>query len=211
MTNTLSSFLTAVNSCPLVPVLTIEDADTAGELATVLYDAGLTTAEVTLRTDCALAAIKAMKSAAPNLVVGAGTILNKDDVLASLDAGSDFLVTPATSKRLRKVLQKVSVPVFPGVSTPSEALTLYEHGFEYLKFFPAESNGGVKALRSIGAPMPQIKFMPTGGIDAGSAPEYLACLNVIAIGGSWMIDKVANKNRDWETLSLAIKEAVSGI
>jgi 2-dehydro-3-deoxyphosphogluconate aldolase/(4S)-4-hydroxy-2-oxoglutarate aldolase len=200
MSSLIDLFLSATKKCPLVPVLTIDDAKKAGEIARALHAAGLSIVEVTLRTEDALAAIEEMKKAIPDLLVGAGTILSEPDIRRSLNAGSDFLVTPATTKSLRKDLSDVSVPVFPGIATPSEALEAYDAGFEYQKFFPAESNGGVKALQSIAAPMPGIKFMPTGGIGAQSAPDYLSCSNVIAVGGSWMVSKTAIKNSDWQEL-----------
>jgi 2-dehydro-3-deoxyphosphogluconate aldolase/(4S)-4-hydroxy-2-oxoglutarate aldolase len=211
MTILLDRFLSAAKTCPLVPVLTIDDAKKASEIASALHAAGLTIVEVTLRTDDALVAIEEMKKAEPGLLVGAGTILSEPDIRRSLNAGSDFLVTPATTNKLREALLNVSVPVFPGIATPSEALAAYEAGFEYQKFFPAESNGGVKALKSIAAPMPDIKFMPTGGISAQTAPDYLSCSNVIAVGGSWMVNEIAIKNSDWRAMEASAKQAVQGL
>ena len=207
----MQQFLDALNKCPLVPVLTIQSASSAGELAQALLDAGLTVAEVTLRTDEALAAIEIMKRQVPDLLVGAGTILSPEDIRSTLNAGSDFLVTPASTPKLRAALSQVSVPVFPGVATPSEALAAYEDGFEYQKFFPAESNGGVKALKSIGAPIPQIKFMPTGGINGDTVRDYLACLNVVGVGGSWMVNSDAIKNADWNRLRDHTSAAIKAI
>lgn len=208
MTALMERLLRAVSTCPLVPVLTIENADIAGELARALLDAGLTVAEVTLRTDDALKAIEKMKNEVPELLVGAGTILSKQDVRNTLDAGSDFLVTPATTKTLFEALDAVRIPVFPGVATPSEALAAYERGFKYQKFFPAETNGGVKALKSFGAPMPDINFMPTGGINASSVNDYLACTNVIAVGGSWMVDNNGIANNDWPAVKEFAQSAI---
>lgn len=211
MTDLYAATMTALDACPLVPVLTIHDASTAGALATALLESGLTVAEVTMRTPAALDAITEMKKAAPGLIVGAGTILSAQDLNAALAAGSDFIVTPATSEKLLPALQQCSIPVFPGVATPSEALTLYDHGFTYLKFFPAESNGGVKALKSMAPPLPMIKFMPTGGINGNSAPDYLALANVVAVGGSWMVDQSAMDNHDFLAVTEAAKKAVSAI
>jgi 2-dehydro-3-deoxyphosphogluconate aldolase/(4S)-4-hydroxy-2-oxoglutarate aldolase len=207
----MERFLAAIDKCPLVPVLTIETANDAGELARALLDAGLTVAEVTLRTDEALAAIEIMKREGPDLLIGAGTVLSPADIRTTLDAGSDFLVTPASTPKLRTALKQVSVPVFPGVATASEALVAYHDGFAYQKFFPAESNGGVKALKSIGAPMPEIKFMPTGGINGTTAPDYLACPNVVAVGGSWMVSGDAIKNADWKRLREHTIAAINAI
>lgn len=187
----------ALNSCPIVPVITIDSIDDAAQLATAFWDAGISTAEITLRTPNAVACITAMKKSVPALCIGAGTILSADDLDRALAAGSDFIVTPAVSSKLLPALKSCTLPVFPGAATASEALELYDQGFAHVKFFPAEANGGVKALKSIGAPMPHIKFMPTGGINGDSAPSYLALPNVIAVGGSWMVDKSAIAKQDW--------------
>ena len=211
MSAKMQRFLEALDKCPLVPVLTIHSANSAGELAQALLDAGLTVAEVTLRTDEAVAVIEIMKREVPDLLVGAGTILSPADIRTTLDVGCDFLVTPASTPKLRAALKQVSVPVFPGVATASEALAAYEDGFEYQKFFPAESYGGVKALKSIGAPIPQIKFMPTGGISRVTAPDYLACKNVVGVGGSWMVCGDAIKNSNWARLRDYTTAAVHAI
>jgi len=199
----------ALKTCPIVPVLTINDAKIAGPLAQALSSAGLTTAEITLRTPQALDAVREMKAAAPELMIGAGTILTPDDVQACLEAGSDFLVTPAMSSSLLPALKAVSVPVFPGVATPSEALEMYSQGFTYVKFFPAEANGGVQALGAMAAPLSNISFMPTGGITAKTAPDYLALDNVIAVGGSWMIDTQALAAHNFEQVKLSAMRAVA--
>lgn len=186
--NTLSQTLKeALHKNSIIPVITIDDIAQAAPLAKRLVKQGYTVAEVTLRTKAAPAAIVEMKNAAPTLIIGAGTVLGQDSIERALVAGSDFLVTPATSAHLAALLKYVPVPVFPGVATATEAQTLYEQGFEILKFFPAESNGGVSALKSMAAPMPHLKFMPTGGITEKTANDYLSLPNVIAVGGSWMM------------------------
>lgn len=180
--------LNALQVNPLVPVLTLRSVDTAPALAKKLHAKGLTVVEATLRSDCALEAMQAMKESVPELLIGMGTVLNSDDMRKSVEAKADFLVTPATTPKLIESLKKSPVPVFPAVATPSEALNLYEHGFKYLKFFPAEVNGGVKALKSWYAPMPQINFMPTGGIREDTYQAYLDIPSVFAVGGSWMAE-----------------------
>jgi len=187
MTTLPDNFLAALKKCAIIPVITIDDIGKAAPLAKRLAKQGYTLAEVTLRTDAATAAITEMKKAVPELIIGAGTVLDQDDIDRALEAGSDFLVSPATSARLASRLKDVSVPVFPGVATATEAQTLYEQGFKTLKFFPAESNGGILALKSMAAPMPHLKFMPTGGITEQTAKQYLKLPNVIAVGGSWML------------------------
>jgi len=209
MDHKFKALISALKTCPIVPVLTLDDIELAASLAVALQASGLTVIEITLRTPQALTSIKLMKAAAPGLFIGAGTILTPKDVQASLDAGSDFLVTPAISSTLLPALKTAPVPVFPGVATPSEALEVYTNGFEYVKFFPAEANGGVAALKAMGGPLPHITFMPTGGINAASAPDYLALKNVIAVGGSWMIDKQALIARNFEQIKASAKRAIA--
>lgn len=211
MHNNFSKLIGALQSCPIVPVLTIDTIQSAAPLAKALNASGLTTAEITLRTAQALEAIAVMKAAAPKLFIGAGTILTPDDLEAALDAGSDFIVTPAVSRKLLPALKTCPVPVFPGVATPSEALEMYDNGFEYVKFFPAEANGGVPALKSMASPLPQITFMPTGGINGRSALDYLTLPNVIAVGGSWMVDKKAVAAGDWDKIISVAKSAINSI
>ena len=179
--------LTASKANSVVPVITIERLNETAAIGERLQNLGYTVLEVTLRTTAALDAIRMLKLEFPNLIIGAGTIITPDDASAAIDAGSDFLVTPATPIRLGEKLSSCTVPVLPGCATATEAQTLYEMGFEILKFFPAEANGGVSALKSLSAPLPHLKFMPTGGISATKAEAYLALPNVLAIGGSWMI------------------------
>ena len=211
MTDNFERLISALKACPIVPVLTIDNLQSAAPLASALANAGLTTAEITLRTPHALAAISAMKAAAPELFIGAGTILSSKDLDAALEAGSDFIVTPAVSTKLLPAIKACSKPVFPGAATPSEALELYDQGFEYVKFFPAESNGGVPALKSMAGPLPQITFMPTGGINGTSAPNYLALPNVIAVGGSWMVDKQALISGDFDKIQASARQAVAAL
>ncbi len=211
MNANFSNLINGFKACPIVPVLTIADIKSAAPLAKALSAAGLTTAEITLRTPQALDAITAMKEAAPELFIGAGTILSPKDLDAAIAAGSDFIVTPAVSSKLLPAIKACPLPVFPGVATPSEALEMYDNGFEYVKFFPAETNGGVPALKSMASPLPQITFMPTGGINSQSAPNYLALPNVIAVGGSWMVDKQALINGDWDTITTVAKAAVNAL
>ncbi len=211
MTDNFERLISALKACPIVPVLTIDNLQSAAPLASALANAGLTTAEITLRTPHALAAISAMKAAAPELFIGAGTILSSKDLDAALEAGSDFIVTPAVSTKLLPAIKACSKPVFPGAATPSEALELYDQSFEYVKFFPAESNGGVPALKSMAGPLPQITFMPTGGINGTSAPNYLALPNVIAVGGSWMVDKQALISGDFDKIQASARQAVAAL
>ena len=178
--------LDALAQNPVVPVLTLGDVDQAIEVGRKLSQKGYKVVETTLRIAGAVEAMKAMKAAYPDLLIGMGTVLTQKDVTSSLAAGADFIVTPGTTPALIEVLKSVNVPVFPAVATPSEAQTLYEAGFKYQKFFPAEVNGGMKALKAWSAPLPHIKFMPTGGVREDTYKNYLDLPNVFGVGGTWV-------------------------
>src|ERR1043165_939449 len=173
-----------VTQAPVIPVLTIERAADAVPLARALVAGGLTVIEVTLRTRAAVEAIKAIAADVPDCVVGAGTITRPSDIALSVAAGAKYLVSPGTPPELAAALAEASVPVLPCCATVSEAMTLSARGFKVLKFFPAEASGGTAWLKSIAAPLPDLKFCPTGGIDGGNLSAYLACTNVLAVGGS---------------------------
>jgi|SRR5205085_9961345 len=170
---------------PVIPVLTIERHADAVPLARALVAGGLPVIEVTLRTRVALDAIWAIAAEVADCVVGAGTVLRPADVSAAVAAGAKYLVSPGTPAPLATALAQAPVPALPGCATVSEAMTLAELGFKVLKFFPAESSGGLAWLKAVAAPLPAVKFCPTGGIDARNAKSYLALANVIAVGGSW--------------------------
>ncbi len=171
----------------IIPVLEIPSLESAAPLARALSEGGLRVVELTLRTDCALSAIAAMKSTAPELIVGMGTIRTSSDIDASINAGADFLVSPGASLSLLKALAGCSTPALPGVATASEAMTAYEAGFNALKFFPAEPAGGIAYLKSLAGPLPDMVFCPTGGVSAEKAGEYLAISRFGECGLCWRI------------------------
>ena len=171
---------------PVVPVLTIEVAAQAVPLARALVSGGLAVLEVTLRTAAALAAIKAIAEAVPDAVVGAGTVINAADIGKAVAAGARFLVSPGTTAALADAFAAAPVAALPGCATVSEAVALAEHGFEVLKFFPAEPSGGLAWLNAVAEPLPRIRFCPTGGVSIANAAAYLALPNVVAVGGSWV-------------------------
>jgi 2-dehydro-3-deoxyphosphogluconate aldolase/(4S)-4-hydroxy-2-oxoglutarate aldolase len=175
----------------VIPVVVVTDPDEAVPLAEALVEDGMPAIEVTLRTPAALAAIEAI-AAVPGAVVGAGTVTSPAQAEAALEAGARFLVTPGTTQRLLDALQ--GTPFLPGAATASEVLALLERGIELAKFFPAEASGGVAAIQALGGPFPQMRFCPTGGIDAAQAPRYLAEPNVACVGGSWML-KASSRTR----------------
>jgi len=185
---------------PVVPVLVIDDASRAEGLARALVAGGLPALEVTLRTPAALDAIREM-ARVPGGVVGAGTLLTPADVVAAKEAGATFGVSPGATDRLLDACEDADLPLLAGVATPSEAMRLLDRGYTVAKFFPAEINGGVAALKAIGAPIPQMRFCPTGGVSAQNAPDYLALKNVLCVGGSWVAPADRVKAGDWEEIT----------
>ena len=198
-----------VAQTPVIPVLTIERAADAVPLARALVAGGLKVIEVTLRTKVAIEAIRAIAAEVPNCVVGAGTITRPSDIALAVAAGAAYLVSPGTPPELAAVLVDASVPVLPGCATVSEAMALSARGFKVLKFFPAEASGGTAWLKSVAAPLPDAKFCPTGGIDGKNAATYLACPNVLAVGGSWVAPKDAIASGDWSRIETLAREAAA--
>lgn len=199
--------LALLGKVPVIPVLTVDSADMAVPLARALCAGGLTALEITLRTDAALAAMRAIRAALPEAIVGAGTIRSEVDIGAALKADAQFLVTPGTPPALAAALAQSRVPALPGCATVSEALALAAHGFRALKFFPAESSGGIAWLKSVAAPLPDLRFCPTGGIDMTNAPAYLALPNVFAVGGSWVAPRDALASKDFARIAALARNA----
>jgi 2-dehydro-3-deoxyphosphogluconate aldolase / (4S)-4-hydroxy-2-oxoglutarate aldolase len=198
-----------VSQTPVIPVLTIERAADAVPLARALAAGGLPVIEVTLRTKVAIDAIKAIAAEVPDCVVGAGTVTRAADIASAIAAGAKYLVSPGTPAELAAALADASVPVLPGCATVSEAMALSGRGFKVLKFFPAEASGGIAWLKSVAAPLPGIKFCPTGGIDGRNASAYLACPNVLAVGGSWVAPKDVLAAGDFARITKLASEAVT--
>jgi 2-dehydro-3-deoxyphosphogluconate aldolase / (4S)-4-hydroxy-2-oxoglutarate aldolase len=195
---------------PVVPVMVVKRLEDAVPLAQALYNGGLKVLEITLRTPVALDAIRAMVDALPeDAVIGAGTIITPEDLESAVEAGSKFLVSPGTTPALIKAAQASSVPLLPGVATPTEAMNLLAVGFTHLKFFPAEAAGGVAMVKSIGGPLPQITFCPTGGIDLAKAPKYLALPNVACVGGTWMAPQELIAEQRWDEIEKLASEAAN--
>ena len=192
---------------PVLPVLAIARLDDAVPLARALVEAGLPVLEVTLRTDVALEAIRRIVDEVPGACVGAGTVLGADDLAAVAAAGAAFAISPGASEALYAAARAAAIPWIPAVATASELMRGLEHGHRRFKFFPAESSGGTAALRAFAGPFPQARFCPTGGIDAGSAPRYLALDNVVTVGGSWMVPADALAARDWNRIGVLARVA----
>lgn len=191
---------------PVVPVLVIDDLAHAKPLAQALVAGGLPALEVTLRTPCALDAIRAMAEV-PGGVVGAGTLLTRADVKAAKEAGATFGVSPGSTEALLDACAEFDLPLLPGAVTASEVMHLLERGYTVQKFFPAEQSGGAAFLKSIGAPIPQVSFCPTGGISLKNAMDYLTLKNILCVGGSWVAPKDAMARGDWAAITTLAAEA----
>ena len=193
---------------PVVPVLVVDDAASAADLARALVAGGLPALEVTLRTPAALDAIREMATV-PGGVVGAGTLLTPKDVENAKAAGATFGVSPGATDMLLDACEANDLPLLPGVATATEAMRLLERGYTVQKFFPAEANGGAAALKAIGAPIPQVKFCPTGGVSLKNARDYLSLSNTICVGGSWVAPKDMVQAGDWAGITALAQEAAA--
>ena len=181
----MSDIETIMRTSAVIPVLVIDDAATARPLAEALVKGGLRVLEVTMRTPAALDAIREMKQV-PGAIVGAGTVVSVEQFGQVMDAGAEFIVSPGLTETLGRPIIDSGVPYLPGVANAGDIMRGYDLGLRHFKFFPAEANGGLKALKSLAAPFYEAKFCPTGGITAASAPEYLGFGPVLCVGGSWI-------------------------
>ncbi len=193
---------------PIIPVMVIHDIEDAVPLAQALAKGGIDVFEITLRTPVAIDAIKAIAEAMPNSLVGAGTVLTTEQYDQCVEAGAKFIISPGAPSYLLQHAASKSIPLIPGVSTPTEIMTALDLGYDHLKFFPAEANGGVKTLKAISAPLPQISFCPTGGITAQNIADYQQLSCVKTVGGTWMIPANAIEAKNWEAITQLTKEAV---
>lgn len=186
-----------IDEVAVVPVIVVRELAHAVPLARALAAGGLTVLEITLRSEVALRAIAAIAEALPEVTVGSGTVLNREQMQASLDHGCRFAVSPGATPALLDAAEAVGLPLLPGAANASQVMALAERGYLRQKLFPAEASGGVPLLKSLGEPIPQVRFCPTGGIDAAKAPTYLALKNVVCVGGSWVAPKDAVEAGDW--------------
>jgi 2-dehydro-3-deoxyphosphogluconate aldolase/(4S)-4-hydroxy-2-oxoglutarate aldolase len=205
----MTAVLDICRLAPVIPVLIVEEAATAAPLARALAAGGLKALEVTLRTPAALDAIRAMVDAAPDAVVGAGTLMSPLDVKEAAAAGARFGVSPGFTDRLLDAAEDAGLPMLPGVATPGEAMRAAERGLDVLKFFPAEQNGGAAVLKAWASPLAKIRFCPTGGVGAANAPAYLALPNVVCVGGSWVAPSDLVKAGDWAGIEALARAAAA--
>ena len=200
---------TPLITVPVIPVVTIDRVDHAVPLAKALLAGGLPVVEVTLRTQAAFDAVRAIVGEVPDIIVGVGTVTKPLDVTRALDAGADFLVSPGMPTSLVQALVDAPIPVLPGCATVSEAMTLAGLGFSVLKFFPAEPSGGLRWLSAVAEPLPDIRFCPTGGVNGDNAAAYLAMPNVLAVGGSWVASPQAIAAGDFAGITARARVAVA--
>ena len=199
----------ALSRSPVMPVLVIPEISMAAPLAEALASGGLTVFEITLRTDCALDAMVAMKDAVPDALIGAGTVTDADRMREAKDNGADFVVSPGTTQALWDASIEHQLPILPGFSSVSEAMALMEFGSLCGKFFPAEASGGVNYLKSLAGPLPNFLVCPTGGIKAVTAGNYLACPNVVCVGGSWIAPSDLLAQGDYLEIEARARHAAS--
>jgi 2-dehydro-3-deoxyphosphogluconate aldolase/(4S)-4-hydroxy-2-oxoglutarate aldolase len=194
----------------LLCVAVVDNVDDAVPLAEALLAGGLNGMEVTFRTTGAAEAIRRIRKGVPSIAIGAGTLLTADNVKQAVDAGAQFGVSPGLSEAVSRAAHEHKLPLFPGVVTPTEIMRAMELGWKHLKFFPAETFGGVNALKALIGPFGHtgVKFIPTGGITAATLPNYLAIPQVAAIGGSWMAERKLVAEKSWEKITALTAEAI---
>ena len=192
---------------PVMPVIVIHDLAHAEPLAKALFKGGIKVFEVTLRTDVALDAIRIMRDAVPEAIVGAGTVTSPDELEAALGAGAMFAVTPGLTRELAESATGPALPLLPGVMTPGELMAARDLGFDALKLFPAREAGGIGLLRAMAGPFPDVLFCPTGGITVETAPSYLELPNVACVGGTWLAPVDRMEAGDWEGITRLAEQA----
>ncbi len=197
-----------VKSATVIPVLTIERLEHAVPLARALVAGGVRVLEVTLRTPVAIEAAKAMMAEVPDAIVGIGTILNGDDLKRAEALGAAFGISPGATPELLKAAAASDLPFAPGIATASELMQALAHGFDLVKFFPAEQSGGIKALRALAGPFPNVRVCPTGGIGEANAASWLAEPNVLAVGGSWLCPAADIRSGNWVGISAMCAKAM---
>jgi 2-dehydro-3-deoxyphosphogluconate aldolase/(4S)-4-hydroxy-2-oxoglutarate aldolase len=195
----------------ILPVVVLEDAAGAEPLATALLEGGLRAIEVTFRTDAAAAAIAGMTKYQEEMLVGAGTVLTAEQVDRAVEAGARFIVTPGFGPAVVKRGQELGVPVFPGVASATEIMMALDAGLSTVKFFPAEQLGGVAMIKALSAPFRSVRFIPTGGVNAGNIASYLSLPSVVAVGGTWMVAPDLLAAKDWPAVTARTREALEGI
>lgn len=192
----------------VIPVIAIDNAEDIIPLGKVLAENGLPAAEITFRSEAAVEAIRLLREAQPNMLIGAGTVLNREQAIAAKEAGATFIVSPGFNPNTVKACQEIGIDIVPGVNNPSTVEAALEMGLTTLKFFPAEASGGVNMVKALLAPYGDVSLMPTGGINPANIKDYLAVPRVLACGGTWMVDKKLIEAGKWDELARLTREAV---
>lgn len=201
--------LVQVEEKKIVPVVKLDRVDDAKPLAEALCAGGLPVAEVTFRTDAAEESIRQMAKAFPEMIVGAGTVVNLDQAKRALDAGAQFIVSPGFSRKVTEFALDNKIMVFPGTCTPTEVMMAMEYDLPVVKFFPAKQYGGLDTIKALSAPFPSMRFMPTGGINASNIQDFLAYNKIIACGGSWMVKDTLINEGNFAEIQRLTAEAVN--
>ena len=194
-------------ACGVVPVVVLEDESQAVPAAKALLAGGINAMEITFRTAAAKGSIARVAKEVPEMIVGAGTVINLEQLHDAIDAGAQFIVCPGTDEAIIAEATKLGVPITPGVVTPSEIMVGLKYGIKVFKFFPAETFGGLKTIKALCGPFPQIKIIPTGGISQANAADYFKNPKIVAVGGSWMITKDMVVNGDFDAITEKSKAA----
>jgi 2-dehydro-3-deoxyphosphogluconate aldolase/(4S)-4-hydroxy-2-oxoglutarate aldolase len=207
--NTRASIADILRLSPVMPVVTIEDARIAPDLARALVSGGIRVIEVTLRTPQAAQAIEAIAAQVPDICVGAGTVMSQHDLSLAANAGATFAISPGATRELLEAGAQFRIPYLPAVATASELMTAMTFGYSHFKLFPANVAGGPGALKAFAGPFPDVRFCPTGGIGPETAASYLALPNVLCVGGSWLTPADAIRSGDWGRIEQLAREAVA--
>ena len=204
----MNPILEQISNIGLVPVIKIDDAEKAVPLVRALKKGGIPVAEVTIRTACAAEAIRKIADAEPDVLVGAGTVISVEQAKAAVEAGAKYIISPGFDAEVVKWCIDNNVPITPGCSDASDVSVAAKMGLEVVKFFPAEAAGGLKVLKALSGPFPNMKFIPTGGIGPDNLGSYLAFKKIIACGGSWMVPGDMLDNNDWDGITALAREAI---
>ncbi len=205
----MSSIKEQLKALKVIPVIAIDKAEDIIPLGKVLTENGLPAAEITFRSAAAAEAILLLRETQPDMLIGAGTVLNREQAIAAKEAGATFIVSPGFNPNTVKACQEIGIDIVPGVNNPSTVEAALEMGLTTLKFFPAEASGGINMMKSLLAPYTDIELMPTGGINPANIKDYLAIPRVLACGGTWMVDKKLIEEGNWEELARLTREAVA--
>lgn len=205
----MKQLIEALAALKLIPVIAIDDSADIVALGKALVDNGLPVAEITFRTPAAAEAIRLLRAAQPDMLIGAGTVLNRAQMEVAVEAGASFIVSPGLNPNTVRAAQALNVPMLPGVNNPSDIEAALELGLTALKFFPAEASGGIKMIKSLLGPYAPLHLMPTGGISPTNIRDYLAVPGVVACGGSWMVEPELLKRRDWAEVGRRVAAAVA--